>query len=246
MLSNYQNKNSIIHNINPTIKILCIIILLITSVISNTIIGHILILSIIIIMCYTTNIDIKYYIKKITNLNFFLITLFIFNLFFKIPLYDDIIIIFKLIEIIIYTTIITYTTNLKAMNYGIEKLLSFLKIFKINYKIITLSITLSISFIPIIIDQANKIIKSLKSRAVDFKNNTFSNKILIIKSIIIPIILTSLNRADKLATTMELNLFDINNIKSNYYKYKIKFYDILYLILHIGLLILIMKEEIII
>lgn len=230
--------------INPTIKIFCILLLLITSIISNTLSSHIIILSIIIILAYSTNIE--YHYKKIFNLKYFLLSIFIINFIFKITLYENIIIILKLIEIIIYTNIITITTSLKEMTYGIEKLLSFLKIFKINYKIISLSISLSISFIPIIIEQTNKIIKSLKSKSIEIKNNTFKNKIIIIKAIIIPIIITSLNKADQISTTMELNLYDVNETKSNYYKYKIKIYDILYFILHIGLLILIMKEEIII
>jgi len=237
--------NNLIFKINPIIKIISTIIISFVIVLCGSLYISLILLCLLTIGCILIDINFIFYLKKILKMSYFLVFIFLFNLLFKIDIYDDLVIILKLIEFSFYASIVYDNTSVKSLNYGVEKLLKFLNIFKINYKLISLSITLSISFIPIIMKRTDKIIKSMKARGISLKNSSIKNKLTIIKSAIIPIIVTSFYNADKLSTSMELNLYDELNDRTEYYKYKIEFKDIAYFLVHILLFIFVLKEEII-
>ena len=140
----------------------------------------------------------------------------IFNLIFKVSFYENSIMLLKIIELFIYTNILKNIINIKQFNYGINNLFSFLKIFNINPKVISFSLTLTIQFIPTIINKCKTILKSLKSKGISIKDATFSNKLLILKSIIVPIIIQSIDVSDKMDMALECNLYDINEPSTNY------------------------------
>ena len=142
--------NNLIFKINPTIKIISTIIISLAIIFCNSIYLSLLLFCLLNIYCILININLIYYLKKILKMGYFLTFIFLFNFLFKIDLYDNLIIILKLINFSFYTSIIYENTTINSLNYGITKLLKFLKFFKLNYKLISLSITLSISFIPII------------------------------------------------------------------------------------------------
>ena len=89
---------------------------------------------------------------------------------------------------------------------------------------------MTIKFIPCIIDCINKIILTLRSRGVNLKKN----KILILRTIIIPTFNLTLKRADDLALSMEVRQYKMNQKKKKTKKWK--FIDYLIIIILIILL----------
>lgn len=241
-LNSYINNNSIINKINPLIKIISIIFILFLSILSNNITSHLLITLLIINLILISKIDISYYLKTINNMKYFLIVIFVFNLFF-INITDSIINILRIIELIIYSKLITYTTNTSSINYAITKLCTPLKIFKINPLFISMSITLTIRFIPIVINEINTIVKSLKVKGIYFSKDIKKN-IIILKQIIKPIFKNSILKADKIANAIELKYFDFNKKRSNYFEYKFKLQDIIFLAIFVLITIFIIRSEI--
>ena len=148
-----------------------------------------------------------------------------------------------IIELIIYSKLITYTTNTSSINYAITKLCTPLKIFKINPLFISMSITLTIRFIPIVINEINTIVKSLKVKGIYFSKDIKKN-IIILKQIIKPIFKNSILKADKIANAIELKYFDFNKKRSNYFEYKFKLQDIIFLAIFVLITIFIIRSEI--
>ena len=68
--------------------------------------------------------------------------------------------IMRLIGIVLYTTVITLTTPPTEITYGLQKVFSPLNLIGLPVNKISLSISLALRFIPTIIDQGNKILKS--------------------------------------------------------------------------------------
>lgn len=238
-------KESIIRNLNPITKLISILLILFTSILSESIFHHLTLILFILVIISLTNIDYQKYIEPIIKMKYFLLMIFIFNLIIQIPIIQNIIFLLRLIELILYSRVITYTTTIYEINYALNVLLKPLKLIKINPNIITTGLTLSIRFIPTIINQVNKIQKSFISKGIQFRNNTFKNKISIIKYIIVNSFLISINKADVVANVMELKYFNLNKDKTYYFKYKFNYKDLLYLSIILFILIEIIKFEVV-
>lgn len=225
----------------PITTIISYLFFLTISIITNTLMGHITIFIFLLIVILISNMDISILFKKISKLKYVLFFLFLFNLIFKVSFYENSIMLLKIIELFIYTNILKNIINIKQFNYGINNLFSFLKIFNINPKVISFSLTLTIQFIPIIINKCKTILKSLKSKGISIKDATFSNKLLILKSIIVPIIIQSIDVSDKMDMALECNLYDINEPSTNYETYSFSFIDFCFILIHLCLLFILLK-----
>ena len=64
-------------------------------------------------------------------------------------------------------------------------------------------ISIALRFIPTLIDETNRIMKAQASRGVDLKEGTFKEKIMAILSLIVPLFVSSFQRAEELADAME-------------------------------------------
>ena len=145
----------------------------------------------------------------------------------------------RLISIVLYTSILTLTTSPTEITYGLEKFLSPLKIIKVPVNKIALSISLALRFIPTLIDQGNKILKSQASRGVDYYNSNIKDKFMAIKSMLIPMFVITLKKSDDLADTMAVRLYNVNEKRTNFRVNKWSFFDIYMVIIHVCILILI-------
>lgn len=232
-LSGYIDRKTFIHKLNAINKLLSLFIFLVITLITISIYIHISYLLYLFLLIVISKIPLREYLKSIRYILYLLIGLFLINLIFKTPLLDNIINILKVIEIVVYTSIITMTTSETEMIKGISTLLKPLKIFKINTFKLAFIFTFTIRFIPVIIDQVNIILKKLLSKGINIKRN----KILVLKSIIIPTFNLSIKKADNLSDSMEVRMYDINNNKINYIHNKWGIKDTIILLFYILILI---------
>lgn len=232
-ISKYVNTNSFLHKLNPINKILTLLIFLIISLLINNIYIHLGILIYLFILILVTKINIKKYLLSFKTIGLFLIIIFLINLLFKMDINTNITNIFKIIEMIIYSSLLTITTSSMELICGLNKLLKPLKIIKINTNEMSYILMLTIKFIPLIIDQMNIIIKTLLSKGINIKKS--KHKILILKSIVIPTINNSLRKADLFADSLILKSYDINKIKIKNNKWTLK--DIIVFIIYLICLI---------
>ncbi|MFI3307057.1 MAG: energy-coupling factor transporter transmembrane protein EcfT [Mycoplasmatota bacterium] len=211
-IGKYYYTNSFLHNLNPVLKIIIFCILFILSFISNLYM-NIPVFIIIFIIILLSKINIKNYIKTILSLKFLILSLLIINIFFEMELLEIINIILKLINIVNISSILLYTTTINDITIGLNYLLKPLKKIKININELIFTTTLAIRFIPNIIEQTNKILKSQASRGVDYNNSNVKEKITIINSLFIPSFYMSIKKANNLADAMEVRQYDLENIK---------------------------------
>lgn len=238
-LSRYIYGKSIFHQMNTFGKILGLLLLLGISIISNNLYIHFLIIIYILISIIFTEISLKYYIHSVFSLKYLLVGIFLINYFMGVDNIINAINILKIIEIVLYTTIVLLTTNELELISGLNTLFKPLQIFNIKINKLSFILFLSIQFIPNVIDQVNRIMKILASRGIEFKKN--KHKLLLVKSIIIPTINLSLQRADRYAESLEVRFYDINSSKKSFKENKWTIYNTLFIIV---LLLIILKEVI--
>lgn len=229
MLSSYYNSNSDIHNLNPAYKILDLIIFLFSILLVKNPYILVAIVTFELMLVLLSEVPISYYIKTISSLKILIIFITIINLLSKITIYQTIVTIISLIVIVIYSNILVFTTTPIDINKGLNNLLKPLEKIGVNISILSLTISLSISFIPNLLSQGKKILNNIKLRNID-------NKIYKLKSLIMPLFLITLQKSDKIADVMLLKNFDCN--KKISYKLNQSYIDYLLLIIHVIMLII--------
>ena len=146
-------------------------------------------------------------------------------------------IILRVLTLIIFTTILTLTTKPTDLNNGIESLLSPLELLHIKTSIFAMMISIALRFIPTLFLEADKILKAQASRGVDFNEGSLREKIKQIISLLVPMFIVSFKRADELAVAMEARGYVPGEKRTKLNLMKLKFSDILWLLLFIILLV---------
>ena len=93
---------------------------------------------------------------------------------YKAELYDEALIrsgflVLRILNVIILTSLLTLTTMTTDLNYGIESLLKPLKLIRFPVDTLAMMLSLTLRYIPTLLEETNKIMKAQASRGVDFK-----------------------------------------------------------------------------
>jgi cobalt ABC superfamily ATP binding cassette transporter, membrane protein len=122
----------------------------------------------------------------------------------------------RFVLIIFFSTLLTLTTMPLSLATAVESLLGPLKRFKVPVHEIGLMLSMSLRFVPTLMDDTIRIMNAQKARGVDFGEGNIIQKVKAMIPILIPLFATSLKRADSLATAMEARGYQGGNGRSQY------------------------------
>ncbi len=245
MIGRYYPITSKIHKMNPLSKIICTIIFILLMFLSNHLFFAGLITGFVILIVLMTKVPLKTYWQALKHLKILIIFIIIINLIFKVDFKVTIMMVTRLVLIVLYTSVLTLTTPPTELTYGLEKFFTPLRLIGIPVNKMALSLSLAIRFIPTIIDQANKIMKSQTCRGIDYTNSKIKDKLIGIKSLMLPMIIHSFKKADALALSMELRLYNINKKRTNFRMNKWGFFDTYMFLVHAVILVLLIIREVV-
>ncbi len=131
---------------------------------------------------------------------------------FSVTVYEDgvvmsLFVVMRLLIIIMFSTILTLSTKPTDLTQALEKLLHPLKIVGIRSEDFALIISISLRYIPTILDEANKIMLAQASRGADFSEGKLKDKITQIVSLLVPMFIIAFKRSEDLADAMESRNF---------------------------------------
>jgi len=132
----------------------------------------------------------------------------------------------RIANVIIITSLLTFTTMTTDLNYGIESLLRPLKVVKFPVDVVAMMLSLTLRYIPTLLGETEKIMKAQASRGVDFKESKFKDKVIQVISLLIPIFVISFKRSEDLGNAMEVRGYVIGQKRTKIDLYKIGFVDI--------------------
>ncbi len=142
----------------------------------------------------------------------------------------------RITNVIMMTSLLTFTTMTTDLNYGIESLLKPLKIVKVPVDVIAMMLSLTLRYIPTLLGETEKIMKAQASRGVDFKESKFKDKVIQIVSLLIPVFVISFKRAEDLGNAMEVRGYVIGAKRTKIDQYKIGVSDYISLVFAAGIL----------
>ncbi|NQZ29047.1 MAG: energy-coupling factor transporter transmembrane protein EcfT [Mycoplasmatales bacterium] len=252
----YIPNNTIVHRLDPRVKLLCNILLIVIVFLNRSYIGYGIIMVPVIICYFLSRMPIRKLISMLKPVIFIAIFLFIINIFIIKPTYDQwfntiewwkvkisgeaidrtMLIAVRVYFMIIITTILTSTTKPIDLTRGLEDLMLPLKIIKFPVHIIAMIIAIALRFIPTLLEESQRIMKAQASRGVDFKNGGPRAKVKSTVTLIIPLFVTSFSKAEDLGNAMETRGYDPYAKRTRYRKYSIKYFDIITLGIILGML----------
>jgi len=225
-LGQYIKGDSIIHNLDPRTKLIYCLFIVLSTVINSNLIIILLNICTLILAMLLSRINIFKFFKRIKSLLLlFMLTFFfqsiltqgelLFHIwkisFTKQGVYMGILTVFRLLAIYLCSIILTMTTSPMKLASGLESLLSPLAKLHIPINQLSMILSISLRFIPTIIEETENIKCAQRSRGAQFESGNLFVKLKSMLAVLIPVLATSLQRASDLAVAMESRCYDCHS-----------------------------------
>ncbi len=257
----YIPGNSIIHKLDPRVKLFANIFLIVLIFLVKNYIQYAILFAPIITAFFLSKMKFRKLFSMLKPVLFITIFLFLINIFTtEIPATGDPIpwftpvrwkkiiingmvldktftISLRIYMMIIVTTLMTTTTKPVDLTRAIEDMMTPLKLIKFPVHIMAMIISIALRFIPTLLEESQRIMKAQASRGVDFKNGNIKSKVKSLITLIIPLFVCSFDKAFDLGNAMEVRGYDPYEKRTRYREYNFAWKDFFAITILSGLLI---------
>lgn len=113
----------------------------------------------------------------------------------------------RLIYLVIGSSIMTLTTTPNELTDGLEKSLGVLKKVGVPVHEISMMMSIALRFIPILVEETDKIMKAQMARGADFETGNLIQKAKSMIPLLVPLFISAFRRATDLAMAMEARCY---------------------------------------
>ena len=258
-LGQYYPSNSVLHRLDPRIKIILAVLYIVASFLCKNIISFAALAVSAIVIILLGRIPLKIVLKGLRPIIIILAFTSFINVFFtkgEIALvewrfiniylegiFSAVFIIIRIAALIIGTSMfMTYTTTPIELTDALEDLLSPLKFLHVPVHEFAMMMTIALRFIPTLVEETDRIMTAQKARGADFSSGGLVQRAKALIPILIPLFVSAFNRAGDLATAMECRCYSGGKGRTRMTVRHVRFVDFIPLVLMIafgaGLIIL--------
>ncbi len=221
-LGQYYPTESILHKLDPRVKIWGTLLFIISLFLFENFIGYVVATAFLVIVIKLSKVPFSFMVKGLKSIVILMMITVLFNLFltpgeplvsvwkFTITiegLKTAVFMIIRLSYLIIGSSVMTLTTTPNNLTDGMEKMLRPLRIFKIPVHEIAMMMSIALSFIPILLEETDKIMKAQMSRGADFESGNLIKKAKSLIPLLVPLFISAFRRANDLAMAMEARCY---------------------------------------
>ncbi|MDO5408268.1 MAG: energy-coupling factor transporter transmembrane component T [Eubacteriales bacterium] len=113
----------------------------------------------------------------------------------------------RLIYLVIGSSVMTLTTTPNELTDGLEKSLGFLNKIGVPVHEVSMMMSIALRFIPILIEETDKIMKAQMARGADFESGNLIQKAKSMVPLLVPLFISAFRRATDLAMAMEARCY---------------------------------------
>ena len=113
----------------------------------------------------------------------------------------------RLIFLVLGSSVMTLTTTPNELTDGLEKGLGFLKKVGVPVHEVAMMVSIALRFIPILIEEADKIMKAQMARGADFESGNLVRRAKSMVPLLVPLFISAFRRATDLAMAMEARCY---------------------------------------
>ncbi len=244
----YYPADSVLHRLDPRIKVVLTILYIVCSFLCKNIISFALLLVSAIFLIAVGKVPLKIVLRGLKPVLIILIFTSFLNIFwtkgeqllfgwrfiqiYMEGIYAAVFIIVRIAALIIGTgMLLTYTTTPIALTDALEDLLSPLKKLHVPVHSFAMMMTIALRFIPTLVEETDKIMTAQKARGADFSTGSLVNRAKALIPVLVPLIVSAFNRAEDLAIAMECRCYHGGDGRTRMHVRHIRFVDFLPLIL---------------
>lgn len=221
-LGQYYQTDSVIHRLDPRVKLVTTICFIVSLFVVDNFIGYLIAGIFLAMVIKLSKVPLKYMLRGMKSIVFLLIIAVVFNLFltpgeavvtfWKIKITMEgirqaVFMAIRLIFLIMGSSIMTLTTTPNNLTDGMEKLLGPLRIFKVPVHEIAMMMSIALRFIPILLEETDKIMKAQIARGADFESGNLIKKAKSLVPLLVPLFISAFRRANDLAMAMEARCY---------------------------------------
>ena len=221
-IGQYYTTNSILHKLDPRVKLIGTISYIFSLFLINGYGGMLISGIFLAIIIVLSKVPIGYMIKGLKPIILLLIFTSLFNLFsikgttlIEIGVFEitregikiTIITVIRLIFLILGSSLMTFTTTPNHLTDGLECLMKPLNKIKVPVHEIAMMCTIALRFIPILLEETDKIMKAQMARGADFESGNIIKKAKSLIPVLVPLLVSAFRRANDLAVAMEARCY---------------------------------------
>ena len=221
-IGQYYPAKSILHRLDPRVKFVGTIAFLISLFVADSLWGYLLATAFLAVVIVLSKVPVKFMMKGLKPLFFIFILTVAFNLFLvpgkvvvqiwilKITeegIRQAIKIGIRLIYLVMGSSVMTLTTTPNQLTDGLEKLMRPLNKIKVPVHEIAMMMSIALRFIPILMEETDKIMKAQIARGADFESGNLIKKAKNLIPLLVPLFISAFRRADDLAMAMEARCY---------------------------------------
>lgn len=214
--------NSILHRLDPRMKIILLFALIILIFAAQGWIAYVALSLVTVGLIFLSKVPLMTVLKSVKPLMWIILFTLLIHCVshdgeisakvyvFKVTtegIFYGLLISLRLVLLIILSSLLTFTTSPLKLTDATEKLLSPLKKIGVSSHELAMMMTIAIRFVPTLLEEMDKIIKAQKSRGLDFESGRIIKRLRAIVPILVPLFLSSFRRADELAMAMEARCY---------------------------------------
>lgn len=250
-IGQYYPAKSILHRLDPRVKFVGTIAFLISLFVADSVWGYLLATVFLAAVIVLSKVPVKFMMKGLKPLFLIFLITIAFNLFLvpgkviaqiwilKITeegIRQAIKIGIRLIYLVMGSSVMTLTTTPNQLTDGLEKLMRPLNKIKVPVHEIAMMMSIALRFIPILMEETDKIMKAQIARGADFESGNLIKKAKNLIPLLVPLFISAFRRADDLAMAMEARCYHGGEHRTSMKPLKYKNQDVIaYLILVIYL-----------
>jgi len=222
-IGQYFPGNSLIHRIDPRMKIVLIFLMMVSVFICTNYFALGLALGVTVLTVLLSRINLKVILKGMKPILVIVLITGLLNLFygtgeplaqlwvFKITeqgIHNAVFMALRVTLLVVIGLMLTYTTTPTSLTDAIESLLKPLHtVFKLDVHSLAMTMTIALRFIPTLIEEVDKIMSAQKSRGADMESGNVFKRVKAMVPVLIPLFVSSFRRAGELAYAMECRCY---------------------------------------
>lgn len=221
-IGQYYPAESVLHKLDPRTKLMATLIYVVSLFVFRGLAGFVAVTVALCLVIWLSKVPVGYMVKGLKAIVVILLITAVFNLFltpgetifivwkFKIT-YEGLqnagFMVICLIYLILGSSVLTLTTTPNQLTDGLEKSMKPLNKIHVPVHEIAMMMSIALRFIPILIEETDKIMKAQLARGADFESGNLLKKAKSMVPLLVPLFVSAFRRANDLAMAMEARCY---------------------------------------
>ncbi len=221
-IGQYYPTGSAIHRMDPRVKLFGTLVFLISVFAYKGIVGFAVVTLFLAGIIGISRVPFRYMVKGLRAILILMLITALFNLFltpgevlvsfWKLRITREGVVsavrmAFRLTYLILGTSLMTLTTTPNQLTDGLEKSLAPLRRLHVPVHEISMMMSIALRFIPILIEETDKIMKAQMARGASFNEGNIIKKAKALIPLLVPLFISAFRRANDLAMAMEARCY---------------------------------------